>query len=78
MAIAQDFIDINNKYNTYNTSFSAASNNTTRVLDNRVNVHVLKDRSLFISDIEPCPIGINISTVVGSNSPKGISTAQIE
>ena len=77
VTVAQDFVKVNQKYASYNTSFSVASNNATGVLDNSANIHVLKDKSLFISTIEPCPINTTIGTIVGSNPPQGVGTARI-
>ena len=75
VAIARDFALFKNRHAACNTSFSAESRNLTGVLDNSANVHVLKDYSLFISSIEPCPIGVNVGTVVGSTPPEGVGTA---
>ena len=76
-SIAEEFVKVTNKHASCNTSFAAASNNATGALDNSANVHVLKDRSLFVSDISPSPIGVNVGTVVVSTPPQGVGTARI-
>ena len=78
VAIAKDFVAVKNRCAAFNASFSAESSNVTGALENSANLHALKDCSLFISSIEPCPIGVNVGAVVGSTPPKGVGIAQIE
>ena len=78
VTMAEEFIKVNNKYAAYNTLFTATSNNTTGALDNSANILVLKDRSLFVSEIMPCSIRVNVGIFVGSTPPQGIGTARID
>ena len=52
--------------------------NQSGAIDNSANVHVLRDKSLFISEIHPCPLGADAGTVAGSNKPQGIGLAEIQ
>ena len=71
------FIDIRDRFQSYISAFNATPFNCSGVLDNSANVHVIKDRSLFIREIVDCPLGLDVGTVVGSNAPQGIGTARI-
>ena len=48
----------------------------TVILDNSANVHVIGENRLSIYGVKPCPIGMNVGTVTGSNSPQVIGMAQ--
>ena len=52
--------------------------NSTGVIDNSANVYVLYEKSLFISDIKPCPLGADVGTVVGASKPERIGLAQMK
>lgn len=77
VAIAEEFMKVNYKYQVHNTAFNATSANITGVLDNSANVCVIRNKSLFISVIEACPLGVNVGAVVGSTPPQGVGTARI-
>ena len=47
-------------------------------MDNSANMHVLRDKYLFVSDIKPTPLGADVGTVVGSNKPQGIGLAETQ
>ena len=48
------------------------------MLDNSANVHILKDKSLFISKIQPYLLGADVGIVIGSNKLQGIGLVQIK
>ena len=73
----KDFIEVRDRFATCQESFNVSVNSTTGVLDNSANVHVLRDKSLFTSDTLPCPVGLDVGTVVGSDPPTGIGAAQM-
>ena len=72
-----DFVEIRNKYEVYSSSFNVHASNCSGVLDNSANVHVINDKSLYTSPIIKCPLGLDMGTVVGSNTPLGIGTAKM-
>ena len=48
------------------------------ILGNSTNMHVIRDKLLFISDIKPYPLGLNMGMVVGLNKLQGIRLAKIQ
>ena len=65
---------LHDKYENYCHSTDFRHVDCTAVLDNSANVHIIGDKRLFLSDIKPCPIGMDVGTVTGSNAPQGIAT----
>ena len=53
--VLTDFLLTKPHYQSHDTPFNASSTNCTGVLCNSSNVHVLRDKILFVGDIEPCP-----------------------
>ena len=47
-------------------------------MDNSTNTHVLKDKSLFINNINPYLLGANVGTIIDMTKPAGISLAEIQ
>lgn len=77
-SIAEDFALTTKRYEEHQPSMTVSVTNRTGVLDNSANVHVLRDKCLFIGNINPCPLGVDVGTVVESNKPEGMGLAQIK
>ena len=76
--IAEDFVCTTTKYKDFRSSMNVTPVNRSGVMDNSANVHVVKDETLFVGPILPCPVNADVGTVVGSNPPKGIGLARIQ
>ena len=74
---ARAFIDINQWFYAYTSIFSTIWLDYTRVLDNSANEYILIDKYLFLSNIKPYLIGIDISTVIETTLLVRIDTTRI-
>ena len=59
------FIDVRDRFSVYTSStFHVEPSVHSGVMDNSANIHVIKDKHLFTSDIHDCPLGVDIGTVI--------------